>query len=148
MKNSHKQLSVPLLAAVCLFAGCALPAGRDNTQQTRVSSAGIPVRVSTQDAGGLPVELQIDKNKSLPVEARLQVDDKIPVELVVAENTRLPVDANIQADNVLSVKIVPSRALWIVIAIAGLIALFTMVSCLASCRAAINARRAAERQVK
>lgn len=92
--------------------------------------------------------LQIDKNKFLPVEAKLQVDEKIPVELVVKENKALPVDANIQADNVLSVKIVPDRALWIGIAIASLIALFTMVSCLASCRAAISAGRAAERQVK
>lgn len=160
MRNLHKQLTVPLLTLVCLFAGCAQPAGRDDTQQTRVSSTGIPVRVGVQGEEPLPVKLQpgpndqlpvalvFENGQVLPVEARLKVDEKMPVELVVVENKPLPVKAQIQADEPLPVKLIPDRAIWIMVAIACLMAFFTMVSAVASCRAAINARRAAEKQAK
>ena len=142
MRNLHKQLIVPLLAAVCLFAGCAPP----TSQQAKSYSEGFPVRVGTQDINGLPVELQM--NKPLPVEASLKVDEKIPVELIVVENKPLPVKAQIQADGTLPVKLIPDRAVWIMVVIACLMAFFTMVSAIASCRAAINAKRAAEKQAK
>ena len=138
------------MAAVCLFAGCA------QTQQQ--GPTGFPVRVGIQDSNGLPVELHT--NKPVPVEARLKVDERIPVELVIEENKPLPVEAKIQADQTLPVnaqirseetlpvKLIPDRAIWIIVAIACLMAFFTMVSAVASCRAAINARRAAEKQAK
>jgi hypothetical protein len=152
MKNSHKKLSVPLLAFVCLFAGCA------QTQQQ--GPTGFPVRVGVQGEEPLPVKLQTGPNdlipvalvfkngQVLPVEARLKVDEKIPVEIVVAENKSLPVNAKIQSDETLPVKLIPDRAIWIMVAIACLMAFFTMVSAVASCHAAINARRAAEKQAK
>jgi len=154
MRNPHIELRVLLLAAMCLVAGCAQATSR----QAKSSSEGFPVRVGTQDINGLPVELQI--NKSLPVEARLKVDEKIPVELVVAEKKPLPVEAKIRADETLPVKariqsdetlpvrLVPDRAIWIIVVLACLMAFFTMIAAIASCRAAINARRAAEQRGK
>jgi hypothetical protein len=150
MKNSNKKLNVLLLAAVCLFAGCA--------QTQRQGTTGFPVRVGIQDSNGLPVELRT--NKPIPVEAKLNIDEKIPVELVIekskplpveakiqAEQT-LPVNAKIQAEETLPVKLIPDRAIWIMVAIACLMTFFTMIAAIASCRAAINAKRAAEKQSK
>ncbi|MFH1371686.1 MAG: hypothetical protein ABII09_10445 [Planctomycetota bacterium] len=128
------------MVIACLVAGCTRAAGK----QAKSYSEGIPVRVGTQDINGLPVELQT--NKPLPVEARLQIDERMPVELVVMENKPLPVKAQIRADEPLPVKLIPDRAIWIAIAIAGLMAFFTMVAAVASCRAAVNAKRAADKQ--
>jgi hypothetical protein len=151
--RSEITAGILILMTCCFLMGCA------QTPQ-RQGHTGLPVRIGIQGEEPLPVKLQLGPNDKLPValvfengqvlpvEAKLQVDDKIPVELVVKENKALPVDANIKADYALSVKVIPDRAIWIGIAIAGLIAFFTMVAAVASCHAAINARRAAEKQGK
>jgi len=155
MENLRNRLEITaeilILTACCFLIGCA------QTPQ-RPGHTGFPVRVGIQGEEPLPVNLQLGPNdllpvtlvfkngEVLPVEATLKIEEKMPVELVVMENKPLPVKARIRADETLPVKLIPDRAIWIGLAIAGLIAFFTMVSAIASCRAAINAKRAAEKQ--
>ncbi len=139
MKNTHTELNVLLSVVICLIAGCAPSAD----QLAKNRSQGFPVRVGIQDANGLPVELQI--YKPLPVDARLQIDERMPVELVVLDNKPLPVEANIPA---VTVRFVPDRSVWIMLAIVCLMLFFMMTAAFASCRAAVNAKRAAEKQAK
>ncbi len=124
------------MVVICLVAGCA----PSTNPQATSRSEGFPVRVGTQDVNGLPVELQMDN--PLPVEASLKIDERMPVELVVSDNKPLLVEADIKTDSVLPVEVVPNRAIWIIIAAAGLITFFTMLAAIASWRAAVNAGRA------
>jgi hypothetical protein len=97
MKNPYKQLSVPVLALACIFAGCSQPS--QNQGHT-----GFPVRIGIQGQEPLPVHLHSDVDNTLMVEFKPS-PVTLPVKLQVGPNEPLPVALLLENGQLLPIKI-------------------------------------------